>query len=98
MHSSLQLVTPRGMAPALFRKATLGASLDEITSFLEITPVELGIPAAVGVNVVSQIANVTCTVNIIYSFSMGHSVLYRLIANGYTANCRVGYLVERMPL
>lgn len=44
MHSSLVLVTPRGMAPALLSRATAGASVLATKSAREIRPVEHGIP------------------------------------------------------
>lgn len=45
MQSSGTLVTPNGMAPALFSRATVGASLLASTLAREISPVEQGIPA-----------------------------------------------------
>lgn len=44
MHSSLVLVTPRGMAPALFSSATGGASTAATTPRLDINPVDKGMP------------------------------------------------------
>lgn len=44
MQSSLELVTPRGIAPALFNRATGGASPTERTPRRETTPAVLGMP------------------------------------------------------
>lgn len=44
MASSLQLVTPSGIAPARFNRATGGASTPEITTLLLSSPVEFGMP------------------------------------------------------
>lgn len=45
MHSSLVLVIPSGMAPALFSRVKGGASTEETIPLLEYRPEEKGMPA-----------------------------------------------------
>lgn len=45
MHSSLVLVVPSGMVPALFSRVKGGASTEAMTLLLELRPEVKGIPA-----------------------------------------------------